>query len=150
MVRYHHQLNGHEFEQTPADSEGQGSLACCSPWGFKEPDTTERLITTRYTALFQENRGPPSLWSDCSLFYPVFSHMCKNEFSRHDSSTPFLSGAAITTATCVPCFTQSPWTKNPQTLTWAKMISQLTDCARSSLGKMQMWAAVITDPFLHR
>ena len=35
-------LNGHEFEQTPGDS-GQGSLACCCPWGRKESDTTERL-----------------------------------------------------------------------------------------------------------
>ena len=33
-------LNGHEFEQTPGDSEGQGSLACCSPWGCKESDMT--------------------------------------------------------------------------------------------------------------
>ena len=40
MVKYHHQLNGHEFEQTPGDSEGQGSLACCGPWGHKELDTT--------------------------------------------------------------------------------------------------------------
>ena len=32
MVGWHHQVNGHEFEQTPGDSEGQGSLACCSPW----------------------------------------------------------------------------------------------------------------------
>ena len=35
--------NGHEFEQTLEDSEGQGSLACCSPWDLKESDTTERL-----------------------------------------------------------------------------------------------------------
>ena len=41
MVGWHHGLNGHEFEQTLGDSEGQGSLACCSPWGHKEPDTTE-------------------------------------------------------------------------------------------------------------
>ena len=32
MVGWHHLFNGHEFEQTPGDSEGQGSLACCSPW----------------------------------------------------------------------------------------------------------------------
>ena len=38
-----HWLNGHEFEQTPGDREGQGSLVCCSPWGCKEPDMTERL-----------------------------------------------------------------------------------------------------------
>ena len=43
MVGWHHQLNGHEFEQAPRDGEGQGSLACCSPWGYKELDTTERL-----------------------------------------------------------------------------------------------------------
>ena len=36
MIREHHQLNGHESEQTPGDSEGQGRLACCSPWGHKE------------------------------------------------------------------------------------------------------------------
>ena len=36
MVGWHHWLNGQEFEQTPEDSEGQGSLACCSPWGHKE------------------------------------------------------------------------------------------------------------------
>ena len=35
MVGWHHQLNAHEFEQTPGDGEGQGSLACCSPWGLK-------------------------------------------------------------------------------------------------------------------
>ena len=40
MVRQHHQLNGRESEQTPGDSVGQGSLACCSPWGPKESDTT--------------------------------------------------------------------------------------------------------------
>ena len=40
MVGWHHQLNGHEFEQTPGDGEGQGSLACWSPWGRKELETT--------------------------------------------------------------------------------------------------------------
>ena len=43
MVGWHHQLNGHEFEQTPGDGDGQGSLACCSPWDHRELDTTERL-----------------------------------------------------------------------------------------------------------
>ena len=45
MIEWHHQLNGHEFEQTPGDSEGQGSLVCCSPWGHKESDTTEQQWT---------------------------------------------------------------------------------------------------------
>ena len=46
LVGWYHQLNGHESEQTPGDSEGQGSLACCSPWGCKESDTTEWLNWT--------------------------------------------------------------------------------------------------------
>ena len=40
MVGWHHSLNGHEFEQTQGNGEGQGSLASCSPWGCKESDTT--------------------------------------------------------------------------------------------------------------
>ena len=43
MVGCHHQLDGHEFEQTLGDSEGQGSLVCCSPRGHKELDVTELL-----------------------------------------------------------------------------------------------------------
>ena len=43
MVGWHNQLNGHEFKQTPGDSEREGSLACCSLWGHKESDMTERL-----------------------------------------------------------------------------------------------------------
>ena len=39
-VGWHHQLNGHEFEQIPGDNEGQGSLTCYSPWGGKESDVT--------------------------------------------------------------------------------------------------------------
>ena len=46
MAGCHHQLNGHEFEQTPGDGKGEGSLACCSQWGRKELDTTKRLVTT--------------------------------------------------------------------------------------------------------
>ena len=43
MVGWHNRLNGHKFEQAPGDGEGQGSLACCSPWGCKELDMTEQL-----------------------------------------------------------------------------------------------------------
>ena len=43
MVGWHHPLDGHEFEQAVGDGEGQGSLACCSPWGHKESDLTEPL-----------------------------------------------------------------------------------------------------------
>ena len=43
IIRWHHQLKGNETEQTPEDSEGQGNLACCSPWGRKESDMTDQL-----------------------------------------------------------------------------------------------------------
>ena len=43
LAGWHHRLNGHEFEQTEGVGDGQGSLACCSPWGRKELDTTEPL-----------------------------------------------------------------------------------------------------------
>ena len=43
MVRWHHRLDGHESEQTRGVGDGQGGLACCSPWDDKELDTTEQL-----------------------------------------------------------------------------------------------------------
>ena len=43
MVVWHHQLDGHEFEQTPGVGDGQGGLACWDSWGCKESDTAERL-----------------------------------------------------------------------------------------------------------
>ena len=46
MVGWHHRFNGHEFESTPGVGDGQESLVCCSPWGYKELDTTEWLNWT--------------------------------------------------------------------------------------------------------
>ena len=43
LVGWHHQVSGHDFEQTLGDSEGQRSLTCCSPWGCKESDKTQQL-----------------------------------------------------------------------------------------------------------
>ena len=43
MIGWHHLLNGHEFEQTQGDTEGQGSMVSCSSWGRKESDTNEQL-----------------------------------------------------------------------------------------------------------
>ena len=44
MVGWHHQLDGHEFEQVPGDGEGQGSLACCSTWGRKDFVTEQQQL----------------------------------------------------------------------------------------------------------
>ena len=56
MDGWHYQVNGHELGQTPGDSEGQGGLACCSPWGHKESDMTEQLNNSpisNYSELIQ-------------------------------------------------------------------------------------------------
>ena len=57
MLGWHHQLNGHEFEQTPGDSEGWGSLECCIPWDPKESDVTEQLNNKIYGL-----PDPPRCW----------------------------------------------------------------------------------------
>ena len=51
MIGWHHQFNGHEFEQTLGDSEGQASLVCCSPWDFEESDITGRLNNNKVLAV---------------------------------------------------------------------------------------------------
>ena len=51
MVGWHHRLNRHESEQIPGDSEGQGSLAYCSPWSQKESDTTQQLNNNKFRLL---------------------------------------------------------------------------------------------------
>ena len=51
MVRQHNQLNGHEFEQTLGDSKGQGNLACCSLWGYKELYVIQGLNNENITSV---------------------------------------------------------------------------------------------------
>ena len=58
MFGWHHQHNGHEFEQSPGDSGEQGSLACCSPWGHKESDMTEQLNDNPLTGLSRQWLDP--------------------------------------------------------------------------------------------
>ena len=60
MVGWHHQLNGHELEQTPGVGDGQGGLAYCSPWGRKELDTIGQLNWTECSSYIL----PTSLWED--------------------------------------------------------------------------------------
>ena len=66
MVRWHHRLDGRDFEQTQGDSEGQGSLACCNPGGHKELDTTEQLnlnevlFSIQYSSFGEKEMAPHS------------------------------------------------------------------------------------------
>ena len=59
MVGWHHRLNGHELEQALGNGEGQGSLASCSPWGYKESDTTEWLHFHFSLSCIGEGNGNP-------------------------------------------------------------------------------------------
>ena len=68
MVGWHLWLDGHEFEQTPGVGDGQGSLACCSPWGHKKSDTTEQVNWTKLK------------WR-CSLF-PLIQQSTGNSYQK--------------------------------------------------------------------
>ena len=57
MVGWHHRLKRHEFVQTLGDGDGQRSLACCSPWGCKQSDTTEQMNNTT-SHLQHPNQSP--------------------------------------------------------------------------------------------
>ena len=63
MVGWHRQLNGHEFKQTPGDSEGQGGLACYSPWGCKESEMTEYLTATTNQTFSGSSDGKVSAYN---------------------------------------------------------------------------------------
>ena len=56
IVGWHHWLDGHEFEQALGVGDGQGSLACCSPWGGKESDMTDRLNWTEHNILRKQSQ----------------------------------------------------------------------------------------------
>ena len=73
----HHWLGGPEFKQTPRDSEGQGSLACCSPRGHKELGTAERLKTKLFPCKVKLAPIPQSsspCWAD-AVSFPVLSEL---------------------------------------------------------------------------
>ena len=84
IVGWHHQLNGHEFEQTPGDSGGQGILACYSPWSGKESDKTEQLNNNNKQKRELNRVGR-------LLSYPVrtaeLSSWKKNSFPGKDSAS---------------------------------------------------------------
>ena len=61
MAGWPHRLNGHGFEQTPGVGDGQGGLACCSPRGRQESDTTERLNNNKLGSGLIRNLGAASL-----------------------------------------------------------------------------------------
>ena len=73
MVGLPHRFNGHELGRTLGDGEGQGGLACCSPWGCKESDTTERLslLCPFSWSCYLTTSSSASLFSSCPQSFPA-------------------------------------------------------------------------------
>ena len=86
LVGWHHWLNGHEFEQIPRVGDGLGSLACCSPQGHKESDTTERLNWTEINA---ETLLVHRLEDSLQLIY-MFSSIGKKKKKKKTSTGCFV------------------------------------------------------------
>ena len=78
MVGWHHRLNGHEFQQAPWVGDGQGGLACCSPWGWKEPDTTEWLNWTELNWQVQISAETTSLSFKTGNSYRTRNSQCSS------------------------------------------------------------------------
>ena len=80
MGGWHHWLNGHEFGQTLGDSEGHGSLACCSPWGHKELGMTGQMNNKQQQHIFSKKKT----WETHFLFHVIYLFFKKtNAFYTH-------------------------------------------------------------------
>ena len=80
MVGWHHRFNGHEFGQTPGVGDRQGGLVCCTPWGCKELNTTERLDWT-------ESKSAPHSPLASFLPHSTFTQTNSTQFTYLHSTT---------------------------------------------------------------
>ena len=85
IVEWHHQLDGYEFEQALGVGDGQGSRACCSSWGVKESDMTERLNWTELRPYFIFLKCRSIHWCSKLFFFCLFVFFCFN--CKHDALT---------------------------------------------------------------
>ena len=85
MIGWHHWLNWHEFEKTLGDGEGQGSSACCSPWGHKESDTTQRLNSNNEKTKCRLEIQNSQVWMSFSITLVIFWLVCVLSFGLKDT-----------------------------------------------------------------
>ena len=88
IVGWHHWLNGHEFDWTPAVGNGQGGLACCSPWASKVSDTTERLNWTELNLFIRKGLSPKDS-TNCLVILLIYIHL------NHNSILGLISNALL-------------------------------------------------------
>jgi len=114
MVGWHHQLNGREFEQAPGAGDGQGSLACCSPWGPKEVDTTEQLNwTDTHTHTHTHMYFYRPHYAACKILVPQSGFEPNLLAGQHGVLTTGLLGnsCSIVLCVCVNCISIKKETK---------------------------------------
>ena len=114
MVGWHHQLDGHEFEQAPGVGDGQGGLACCSPWGCKKSDTTEWLNwtwTVPWTTLYSLQCVQIICWISS---FPVLCkfHDGKSSFGHHDCPQHMASVLACRSTVNISVVSEWGWTSD--------------------------------------
>ena len=98
MVGWHHRLNGHEFEQTLGDREGQGSLACYSPWGHKE-STQLRDWTTKCETVCCSAKSQNDMIRQSQKVSLLWNVICRIAFHSLTLSTPFpLTNCSLSTS----------------------------------------------------
>ena len=96
MIGWHHWLNEHEFEQAPGVGDGQRSLACCSPWGHKESDTTEWLNWTETPKLRKDDQFLFKIYRVSHYLWCLFHLLCHiTSFNKHLLNVYFVSHWAI-------------------------------------------------------
>ena len=126
MAGWHHRLNGHEFEQTPGESEGQGSLVCCSPWGHKESNTAYQLNNKQHQKLQKSCLNiqifSPVLWDSKSVGWEWETYMwtrTKVWVTSPDTRTNPVLLAVVKKLSCAEARTQArPWQTAPIPTPW--------------------------------
>ena len=157
MIGWHHQLHGHEFEQAPGVGDGQGGLVCCSPWGCKGLDMTERLHWT-WSSLV-----PSECFSDCQHHPPPCHFKCWFLAQQFDSDCLFLhpvrSHSADVYGMSATCqgYTRGGRQSRKRTLSWSSWNSHSNPCGKADLfiykvcnfgkawGQWAMWPVKSTD-----
>ena len=104
MVGWHHRLNGHKFEQTLGDGEGQGSQACCIPWGCKETRLSNWTTTTICCKIATLEWGQDKVVS-VGRREPLFLH---TKVPTHPSAKPFTAGLSPSRQEARFCFSEGP------------------------------------------